>query len=139
MKESSPSYDSDNTVEDIDKIADTNTINIYAFERIIESCRKCPTIVVSVGEILDCLIRDIKAREAFTMKHNSGGQSDAARIKVQATSKSSEEEASISTKLPKQPDAKIKLSCVGTTEKGTSGTHSPPRTSPRSDLSREAR
>ena len=44
------------------------------------------------------------------MKYNTGGHSDAACIEVSATSKSSEEEASNSTKLPKQPDEKIELS-----------------------------
>ena len=109
MGESSPSYNSDSTVGDIDEIADADAIGMHAFERIVEACRKDPKIVPPVGESLDCSIRDINAREAFKMKYNKSGLSDAARIGVSATAKSSEEEASNSTKLPKQPDEKIEL------------------------------
>ena len=55
MGESSPSYDSDSTAKHIDKIADANAINMHAFERIIEACRKDPRILASVDESLDCL------------------------------------------------------------------------------------
>ena len=95
---------------------------MHAFKRIIEAYRKDPKIVSSVDESLNCLIKDINAREAFTMKYNIGGQSHAARIKVSANSKSTEEEASNSTKLPKQPDEKIELSRGHSTNKGTSET-----------------
>ena len=88
MGESSPSHDSDGTIEDLDKIADVGAINMHAFELIIEACRKDPKIVSSVGESLNCSIRDINARENFTIKHDTGGKLDAAHIEVSATSKS---------------------------------------------------
>ena len=62
MGEPSPSYDSNSTVGNIDKITDADAIGMHTFERIIEACRKDPTIVSSVGESLNYLIRDINAR-----------------------------------------------------------------------------
>ena len=61
MEELFPSYASNSTVKDIDKIADADAIGMHAFKRIIEACREDPKIVLSVSESLDCLIRDINA------------------------------------------------------------------------------
>ena len=94
MGESSFSDDSDSTIDESRKIENTDSINMPAFERIIEACRQDPQIVPSVGETLQCLIRDINARKAFRLQNIEGGPADAAQNKVSAVSKQREEAAS---------------------------------------------
>ena len=100
-----PSYDSDSTIEDIDKITNMNAISMHAFKRIIEACSKDPKIVPSVGATLECLICDSNAHDVFCMKYDKGGQVDEAQTRISAATKSSAEEAGNSTRIPKEPEA----------------------------------
>ena len=47
--ESSSSYNSDSTIEESEKIENTNSINMPAFERIIEACRQDPHIYSTIS------------------------------------------------------------------------------------------
>ena len=139
MGESSFSDDSDSTVEEMDNIGNTDSINMLAFKRIIEACRQDPHIVPSVGETLQCLIRDINARNAFRLQNTEGGSADAARNDVPAASKQEEEAASPSNSLPKQLGETKRHSHESSVEKGTSKYHSPPRTPTSITLDKEVK
>jgi hypothetical protein len=128
MEESSLSDDSDSTVDGTNNIQETISMNMLTFNDVIKACRQDPHIIPAVGETLQCLIRDINARNAFRLQNTEGGTADAARNDVPAVSKQDEAASGPSSSLPMQLGETKRHSHESSVEKGTSRNHSPPRT-----------